>query len=624
LKSIVQSTLLDNKKYHSSEIYVLIVLLVFGISACFLLPVSGGYDEETHLMRVWEMSSFTFVPNEKLGSKMPFPAIYWNLSYRRQPIVRPIEPGFYKPYKDFALDSQDYIYSGVETRSVYSPPLLLPQALVMRYLGHRWQWSALTVYYAIRLSGLITYMLLVLGAVRLAPFGKWALAVLATAPTAILQAATISADPISNGIAFLFVGGTLAIAQRDEISWREWFALTFLFTALFFGKVNNLPIALLPFILIPPSKFKIRYGYLGLIATVVGLIALEVLGWNVLAYSRYHTAIEGADPAGQIHFILSNPLKFISALADTIWANGNSFLQSSVAIYGYNYWPVPAWTYYFFWAGILVALFVQENDVEDRKRTVIGLGFTFAATYLATLASLYVTFTPVGYDLVLGVQGRYFAPAMPLAVLAISALVNLRQLNIRAYWPVLLSVMSLTAYLAGMYLSYHVTCGPQFYLPGLCYQPNYKNWAPDDLYSEPVSSDFALEQEIVAECDGMTELRIWVDGSTSNPDEITEFVLRDATQGAEVMRISPHNGELPRKSWFTLTFPPEWDSDGNLYILSIRSVETGAIGPRIAYSLRPEYPDGKLYENGTPIGNDILFQTGCVAGFDKLRQQPAP
>ncbi|MDK1080489.1 MAG: hypothetical protein QGD88_03330, partial [Anaerolineae bacterium] len=73
LKGIVKSIFIDNERLRGAELNLIITLLIFGVSACFLLPVSGGYDEESHLMRVWEMSSLTLLPNEKLGNKMPFP-----------------------------------------------------------------------------------------------------------------------------------------------------------------------------------------------------------------------------------------------------------------------------------------------------------------------------------------------------------------------------------------------------------------------------------------------------------------------------------------------------------------------------------------------------------------------
>ena len=100
---------------HGGEIYLLVILFVFGICVCFTLPISGGYDEEQHLMRVWEMSSFTFLPNEKLGNEMPFPRIFWEMSYRREFIVRAVPGDFWETFGKLSLDAHDYMY-GIKTR----------------------------------------------------------------------------------------------------------------------------------------------------------------------------------------------------------------------------------------------------------------------------------------------------------------------------------------------------------------------------------------------------------------------------------------------------------------------------------------------------------------------------
>lgn len=79
MQNRLKELFLSKRYFHKAEIYFVVVLLVFGLFACFLLPAGGGYDEETHLLRVWEMSAFVFVPNDKLGEKMPFPAVYWEI-----------------------------------------------------------------------------------------------------------------------------------------------------------------------------------------------------------------------------------------------------------------------------------------------------------------------------------------------------------------------------------------------------------------------------------------------------------------------------------------------------------------------------------------------------------------
>src|SRR4030095_3683521 len=149
------------------------------------------------------------------------------------------------------------------------------------------------------------------------------------------------------------------------------------------------------------------------------------------------------------------------------------------------------------------------------------------------------------------------------------------------------------------------------------YQPNYKNWAPNDLYSAPISNQLTLKQEIIPECNGLTELRVWVNATGANPNEKTAFVLRDASQPRDMADVLVSNSELPEGSWYTLNFQADWESAGKLYMLIIQGEQSGNIGPRIAYSLRQEYPAGKLYENEEPINRDMIFQTVCIAGWER-------
>jgi hypothetical protein len=213
---------------------------------------------------------------------------------------------------------------------------------------------------------------------------------------------------------------------------------------------------------------------------------------------------------------------------------------------------------------------------------------------------------------------------MPLLFLALICLPALKRIHIPAFLPVVLGAASLVVYIAGMYLSYHVPCGSQFYTGGLCYQPNYKNWAPDANYSAPVSDQLTIAQEIVPECSGVTQLRVWINASEADPNGKTEFTIKAVDQKREITHVSALNSKLPSRDWYTLNFPPDWKSNGLFYLLTINEDKQSTAGPKIAYSLRQEYPAGKAYENNQPVNKDVIFQTGCIAGFEKMRLTGAP
>ena len=618
------------KSLTAPEKFVLLVLFVLGVVACLATPLSAGYDEETHFVRAWEMAHLYFIPNEQLGAKLPFPALYWELSYRRQPIVDAVAPGFWARYGALPIDAHDYEYANVETRSVYSPVLLLPQAFVLRYLGLSLRLPALPVYYACRLIGLLSYILLAWLAVHLIPYGKWLLAVLIVSPMALFQASTISADTISNGIAFLFLGASLAIASRQKVGWRAWFALVGLLALLFVAKVNLVYLALLPFLLISPAKFSMRRGYAFLAAAALILFLVEVGGWNVVAYSKFTRALTGASPAQQLLFIASNPLQFVKIIAGDVWTNTPLYMQGWIGVYGYNYWPVPLLTYLLYPLAVIATLWLPDQAPLPDRRTRIVLAVLFVVGYLLTIISLYVAFTPVGSLFVAGVQGRYFTVVMPLLFLALLGLsvrrreqvapsapgTETRLIFTRPLVPASLAAIALVLFMAGLILSYHVSCGSEYYTWGLCYQPNYKNWAPEASSSPPVSPSLTLTQEIVPACNSMTELSVWVNSNGTDPAGTTTLTFRASSQQQDLAHLTLPNARIPRDSWLTVRFSPQWASSGQLYLLTLSGSSAGGI--RVGYGGKSEYAAGKLLENSTPSTQDILFQYGCVAGLQRL------
>jgi hypothetical protein len=602
-----------------SELFVVCVLLTFGCLYIVTVPIGGGWDEETHVVRVWELARLSLIPNSVPRNGLPFPAIYWNLSYRRPVLIRPVDKDFWSDYGNLPIDAFDYIYSELRTRSVYSPPLLLPQAIVMRYLGLTGRLPALPVYYICRLAGLLSYCALVLLAVRLAPFGKWTLAVLALGPTAVFQASTIGTDPISNGLGLLFIAGCLAVSFRQRIGRPEWAALVSLSFLLFLGKPNMVFLAVLPLIILSRVRFKMRGGLLllGLAIATLGLI--EVAGWAYVAYGRFSAPGGDLDPVRQIMFVATHPFTFLVSIAADFAAHGISYIHEWLAEYGYGYWVVPWPTFPLCILAVAAAMMADSGDAYPPRRTRIGLFAVFLLAIVGTSLSLYLAFTPIGNSEILGVQGRYYTAIIPLLALGMIGLPLIGRKPIRSGWAMGLAAASLASFGAGMYLSYHVPCGTSYYELGLCYQPMYKNWSPNARYSQPISDSLRLTQDIVPECEGAAQIRVWVDSTGAIGGGSTEFILHDLDSGQALAHQTFSNSELPRGGWADLDFEPDWESSGKHYVLEILpGASVSGPGPRVALSLRPEYPAGELHLNQSLVDTDIIFEVGCSAGLQRI------
>jgi hypothetical protein len=163
-----------------------------------------------------------------------------------------------------------------------------------------------------------------------------------------------------------------------------------------------------------------------------------------------------------------------------------------------------------------------------------------------------------------------------------------------------------------------VPCGSEYYQLGLCYQPEYKNWAPEAASSPPVSPSLTLTQEIVPACNGMQQLLVWVNSPGSDPSGTTDFTVRDPRQGVDLVQEKFRNADIPEDGWVRLNFPPQSASQDNLYVLTITGSSPGGI--QVGYSLKSEYMKGKLSENGGAVSQDMLFQYGCLTGLQRWLQ----
>jgi uncharacterized membrane protein len=603
------------------EIFLLLLLLTFGIPMILLIPPGAGYDEEDHLVRVWEISAFSFIPGQLSVQEMKYPTMFRDLAYRQQAVAGIIDMDFWQRYAATSLYERGYVHREINTKSVYSPALLLPQAITMRSLGRQANLPALTVLYLCRLAGLVSYLILVWLAIRLMPFGNWILLVLATSPMALFQATTISTDSISNGIGFLFIAGCLNVAGFKELGWRECGNLVVLIFLLFLAKLNLIPLILLPFLLIPRSRFTQMGIYAFLIAITVILFMIEVTGWNIITSTRLDPLMANeANLTAQLLYILGHPLLFFQTLIKDFVTNGLIYLQGWIDGYGYYYWTPPQFVSLFFLLSLGYAIFITPASEQVSNRFRIVFILIFAASYLATIMSLYLTFTPVGSDQVFGVQGRYFIPlALPL-FLALSSFAGTKKTVLASpQWIIALLTIALSLNIAGIILSFYVPCGTTFYQTGLCYQPLYKDFTSETRLSRPLSNEISVTQEIQVACNGLTEVRVLLTPSRPEDKGITRFILQDPLSDKTLLDTSLMNDQISTETWYPLRFDSDWSSAGKQYILRVISTNTSAgQGLKLLYSSQPELELGNLSENGHPMQEDIVLQYGCITGLRKV------
>ena len=609
----------NNLSLSRVEVSLLLILLIFGIPMIVLIPPGAGYDEEDHLVRVWELSASSFIPGQLSPQELRYPTVFRDFAYRQQGSTGVINSEFWGSFARAALYERGFVRREIDTKSVYSPALLLPQAITMRFFGRGMDLPALPVFYACRLAGLLSYLSLTWLASRQMPFGKWILLILAVSPMALFQAATLTPDAISNGIGFLFIAGCLRLAQLQEIGWSDVGKFVLLIFLLFLAKLNLIPLLLLPFLLIPPSRFRAGSLYVFLLAITLVLFLTEVAGWNWVASRNFGSLLlTEADPKAQLLYILGHPFAFFQMLLRDLFTNGAVYFQGWINGYGYYYWMPPQIVAVLYLVSLVAAVLMDSTARQVPQSTRLVLILVFVAGYIATITSIYLSYASVGAGQVSGVQGRYLIP------LALPLLLTLASFSWGSFVPsakliISFLVSALALNLLGILFSFHIPCGSTFYQTGLCYRPLFKDFPSEVRPSEPVSNGMSLTQEIRVVCDGLAEVRLLVTPSTTGDQGLTRFLLKDASGTGTLLDTTSSNDQIRGETWHALRFTPNWGSAGKQYILEISGINSSpGQGLQVLFTPQPEFNLGNSYENGQLSEQDIVLQYGCVTGLQKI------
>ena len=356
---------------------------------------------------------------------------------------------------------------------------------------------------------------------------------------------------------------------------------------------------------------------------LAGLALLLAGGWSILAYSPDLAASGSATARFSPGQVLSTLFAFFRAAPLDLLDNGGGYLEQWIARYGYDYWDVPPISYALFLGALGAAIVVDGQRNAPSRRTRIGLVLTFCLAVLLTQLLLYVKNSQVGGLEIQGVQGRYFIPFAPLLFLSIIGIPRPKSPSpVSGSLPCGLALASFTVYAAGLVLSYYVVCGGALLQEGVCTLPAYKNWMPDARYTAPLAPGQRFTQEILAECDGMQDVQLWIDQSSPKGQSLTEVAIQDARDDRVLVSKRLAESELPPGDWLSICFTPEMSSAGRTYLVAVSGLEAmPGSGARLALTLQPEYAAGQMRQDGQPLDVDLVFKYSCLVGGQRALQQ---
>ncbi|WP_066467054.1 DUF2142 domain-containing protein [Skermania piniformis] len=424
----------------------LLLVGVFGVTFALLTPPFWGHDEISQFGRAYQVSRGGVLPvpipddrGPAWGGGVPV-SIERLMNYALddyttsaetldEPEPAVADRSGYRPLEDAPVSAR-HITIWFTNTAAYSPVPYLPQAFGIR-VAQLLDVDTGGLLLAPRLAGLAAYLAVIgfgLFALRRTRV-QWLVFAVAVLPITVFQAGTVTADTLTNAVAITLSALLIkALFLATRLTWAETAVLLVAAIALPLCKPSYVLLALLV-VVVPASRLGLR-GPLrllpGLSAAIgtIGFLAWTRIsapttdGMSVMRPKRqWHTVV----PADQLQQMLHNPGEFLTTFGESIMRRDQEWFVEFFGELGFAYVTVPATSVL---AGLLafaigVGIAERMSGPSNRITTLVLL--TVLISVVLIYVALYLSFTPVGYYLIDGVQGRYF---VPLALLAFAVLLR--------------------------------------------------------------------------------------------------------------------------------------------------------------------------------------------------------
>ncbi len=344
----------------SPELIFIIFAFVFGIIMLFLTPKFQVPDEPAHFERAREVSVGILYNNPK------------------QP-------------------ASGYQFHGA---SGYSPLLYLSSAAGVKlgsFAGEN------VSFYAGRLANLLIWIIMIAFAINITPVFKWMFVFCALLPMSLFEGMSYSADSFNNAFAFLFFAYLFKlIFEKNDLQAKELIVLTGMSILSAFTKGGIYPIFLYAFL--PMKKHKYLFSIFCLI------LAFSLMTyWSSINYTFINPA---ADAPYNKYLLLHQPSDFLLKYARAIFYNLSYYIKGCIGILGWLSYYFHNIVYLFTGLVFLSLFFVFPEPKIKNSFRLWAIFIIFLYTTILHLL-IYITWTPVDFMKVTGVQGRYFISVLP-------------------------------------------------------------------------------------------------------------------------------------------------------------------------------------------------------------------
>lgn len=308
----------------------------------------------------------------------------------------------------------------------------LPQALGVVF-GWLIQANAVWTLYFGKITAFVFYLICCFFAMKWIPWGKMVLMIISLLPMSLELATSYSYDCTVNAFCFMFIAYTMKlIYEKEKVGWKDYLFLGILSVWMAPCKVVYIFVCALAFAIpkeksgnakwVLPAKAAV-FGISGVILAVQRFAQIKRLVSNPAAQAVTETAAEAATEVTKfsVPMILGNPSGSLRMMVTTYIELGDLLLKETIGgLLGWLQVSVSWKVLCGFIVLLVVALLVSDEQPIHMSKKMRW--FCIALCLIMTggiVLSMWLACTPTDYPYILGVQGRYFIPFLPMLLMAL-------------------------------------------------------------------------------------------------------------------------------------------------------------------------------------------------------------
>ena len=325
----------------------------------------------------------------------------------------------------------------------------LPQAIGVA-VGWLLNINSVATLFLGKMFGLIFYLICGYFAIKLIPWGKIILLIIALFPMSLEIAGSFSYDCTVNALCFLFISYTMKlIYENKQVTWKEYALLALISAWMAPCKIAYVFVCGLAFA-IPSNKTKNRKVALfgkGIVFGIGFVLVLIQRMTLMLDLVKTQTVIGGGEEISgfTLEKIISSPIHSLGMIFNTYFEQAEYYFGTLIG-QSLGWFQVNiSWLLICGFVVVLLLALISDNENEQcmtwRQRMLV-----YVLSVIMTggiVLSMWLDFTPENINYIAGVQGRYILTFFPMIMLSLKSKLFSAQKNINSALLVSVCVLEL-------------------------------------------------------------------------------------------------------------------------------------------------------------------------------------